>query len=396
MTQETDPRLIKIPQDRMEGDISWLIESIKSQGLLNAPTIKDNMEIVHGAARVRACIAVGLTKIEVNIVPSDWDPDIYKILSLHENLKRKNLQWYDQCILEKELHDLRQDEHGIGKQGKKEGWSLRDTANELEMSFGTLSEDIRLAEAVMADPTLKNIQDKRTAKKLVFSALKRTQQEFDAALPTDIPINCVHNGESSKLLEIYKDNTVDVCITDPPWLEYKEKELTQDVYTLEVFKQVYRVLKNPGFLYLFVGTADWFFYNDNLPKIGFTMQRWPLIWIKEGVLTYSSAPWQYQRDYELIILAVKGAPALAVGHASAIISHPVVPTMKLIHPNEKPVGVISRLLNHCSFDGSIVLDPFAGSGAVLEAAQQSGRRWIGIERDKNYHFNIMKRMGLAK
>jgi site-specific DNA-methyltransferase (adenine-specific) len=51
------------------------------------------------------------------------------------------------------------------------------------------------------------------------------------------------------------------------------------------------------------------------------------------------------------------------------------------HPTVKPVDLMRWLVQLVTAEGQTVLDPFAGSGTTLLAADYLGRRWIGIERD---------------
>jgi hypothetical protein len=49
-------------------------------------------------------------------------------------------------------------------------------------------------------------------------------------------------------------------------------------------------------------------------------------------------------------------------------------------PSQKPLELVSRIISAGSRAGDVVLDPFAGSGTSIVAAQRLGRRWIGIEK----------------
>ena len=59
-------------------------------------------------------------------------------------------------------------------------------------------------------------------------------------------------------------------------------------------------------------------------------------------------------------------------------------THRKLHPNEKPVSLMSKLVQLCSEPGEIVLDPFAGSGTTLVAAKSAGRRAIGVEIEEAF------------
>ncbi|TIR16170.1 MAG: site-specific DNA-methyltransferase [Mesorhizobium sp.] len=56
---------------------------------------------------------------------------------------------------------------------------------------------------------------------------------------------------------------------------------------------------------------------------------------------------------------------------------------RLHYPTQKPVALLSRILQCSSNPGQVVLDPFCGCGTTVAAAQAAGRHWIGI--DVAYH-----------
>ena len=55
-----------------------------------------------------------------------------------------------------------------------------------------------------------------------------------------------------------------------------------------------------------------------------------------------------------------------------------------MHPTVKPTALVVDAVKDCSKRGSIVLDPFLGSGTTLVAAEQVGRLAYGIELDPAY------------
>ena len=49
------------------------------------------------------------------------------------------------------------------------------------------------------------------------------------------------------------------------------------------------------------------------------------------------------------------------------------------YPTEKPPRLIKRVIEASSDEGDLVLDAFVGSGSSVAAAEQTGRRWIGVD-----------------
>jgi DNA modification methylase len=62
-----------------------------------------------------------------------------------------------------------------------------------------------------------------------------------------------------------------------------------------------------------------------------------------------------------------------------------------MHPTVKPVALVAEAIKDCSRRGEIVLDPFAGSGTTLVAAEKTGRRARVIEFDPAYCDQIVRR-----
>jgi DNA modification methylase len=49
------------------------------------------------------------------------------------------------------------------------------------------------------------------------------------------------------------------------------------------------------------------------------------------------------------------------------------------YPTQKPLALLERIVSASSNAGDVVLDPFCGCGTAIDASQELGRRWIGID-----------------
>lgn len=63
-----------------------------------------------------------------------------------------------------------------------------------------------------------------------------------------------------------------------------------------------------------------------------------------------------------------------------------------IHPSQKPVAVLKKLIEIFTDEGDVVIDPCAGSGSTLRAAAELGRSAYGFEIDRNFYQRAKEEM----
>jgi len=66
------------------------------------------------------------------------------------------------------------------------------------------------------------------------------------------------------------------------------------------------------------------------------------------------------------------------------------------HGCQMPERLLGRIIDACSSEGELVLDPFAGSGTTLAVAKKRKRRFLGFELSKQYTEQIRKRLDQIK
>ena len=63
-----------------------------------------------------------------------------------------------------------------------------------------------------------------------------------------------------------------------------------------------------------------------------------------------------------------------------------------IHPSQKPVNLLKRLIGISTDEGDVVIDPCAGSGSTLRAAREMGRNSYGFEVSRDFYAKACEQM----
>jgi site-specific DNA-methyltransferase (adenine-specific) len=175
-------------------------------------------------------------------------------------------------------------------------------------------------------------------------------------------------GDCLEVLRDLPDASVDAVVTDPPYFlpakHYNtRKEFPRSLSDLSIlehffrdfFTECVRVLKPTGCLYTFCD-------GQSYPVFFVTAYRYfrrlaPLVWDK--MTSINGYSWRHQ--HELILYAeMNRAPLVPTGDGD-IIRCRAVPVNSRMHPAEKPVELLQRLVEKSTVSIAMVLDPFMGS-----------------------------------
>jgi DNA modification methylase len=120
----------------------------------------------------------------------------------------------------------------------------------------------------------------------------------------------------------------------------------------------------------------------------FTLQNL-IVWDKET----PGLGWRWRRSWEAIIEASVGRPARWHGgtHRRNVLRWPKLIPDGEDHPTPKPPELLAELIRVSSNAGQLILDPFAGSGSTLTAAQLTGRVCYACELEPGYCELILER-----
>ncbi len=199
------------------------------------------------------------------------------------------------------------------------------------------------------------------------------------------------HGDCMEVLPKLIASSVDLVVTDPPYSvgttsagikgSWLDNNLIKPFFDIWI-RQIKRILKTDGQFYI---NIDWrtypFLYPIIIQKLRITnCIVWDYEWKKAGT--------HYRFSHEFIIYGQKiGGQKRTFGASERDVWRiaPMNFTRKeKLHQQEKPCGLISKMISNSSKPNHLILDPFLGSGTTLYCAKLLGRRAIGIEIGEDY------------
>ena len=161
----------------------------------------------------------------------------------------------------------------------------------------------------------------------------------------------------------------------------------------QLFQEFRRVLKPDGHFYFFTDWRGYAFYfpimADELPV------RNLIVWDKK------SGPGSYYTfAHEFIIFGTSASKLLHKGgtnvwRMAAFSSGAAKTDGTKVHPTQKPVEIIAKMIEDSTEPGGVVLDTFMGSGTTAVACIKTGRNYIGFEQSEKYHAIALNRVAEA-
>lgn len=220
------------------------------------------------------------------------------------------------------------------------------------------------------------------------------------------------HGDCLELMKSIPDGSVDLILTDPPYniarknnfvtmgrngIDFGEWDKGFDQF--KWLEDIPRILNKNGSVVIF---NDW----KNIGAIARYCESLGLV-IKDLLRWTKSNPMprnrdrRYITDFECAVWLTNKAAKWTFNRTSAnyqrpIFEYAVVSGNEKAHPTQKPVKLMEELLQIHSKISDVVLDPFMGSGSTGVACINTGRRFIGMELDKQYFDIACKRIAEAQ
>lgn len=195
-----------------------------------------------------------------------------------------------------------------------------------------------------------------------------------------IELNKIYNMDCLEGLKLIPDNSIDLVLIDPPYgINYlsnyrkeKHEKIVNDNVLFITLEELWRVLKNDGAIFCF--------YSHKNPLIDEKVKN-TIIWVKDN-WTAGDLEGDFGNQYECIAYLPKKDFKLKSKRYSNVWNFKR--TLNNLHPTEKPVSLLKRLVESGSKENDLVLDCFMGSGTTAVACKQLNRNFIGFEISKEY------------
>jgi modification methylase len=238
------------------------------------------------------------------------------------------------------------------------------------------------------------------------------------------PTNRVLVGDCLEQLAGLPSASVDLAFADPPYNLQLDKELLRpnntvvdgvddawdkfqsfadyDRFSRAWLAECRRVLKPDGAIWVIGSYHNIFRLGTALQDLGFWIQN-DIVWRKTNPMPNFRGK-RFTNAHETLIWAGRDASSRVTFNYEAMKAlnddiqmrsdwlFPICSGPERLkdgvgrkaHPTQKPEALLHRILLASTNPGDLVLDPFFGTGTTGAVARRLGRRWLGIERDREY------------
>lgn len=224
----------------------------------------------------------------------------------------------------------------------------------------------------------------------------------------------LYNGDCLELMKNIPDGSVDLVLTDPPYVietkgggicgkdglvkQFKENHLDEmkNGFDTQVLDEICRVLKKIN-VYFFCSQ------KQIMPLLDYFVKEkkcnWNLLcWHKTNPVPACGNKYLTDTEY-ILFFREKGVKVY--GEFDTKFTYYVTPSnqkdkKKYGHPTIKPIEILQNLIVNSSLENESVLDCFMGSGSTGVASVNTNRNFIGIELDKGYFDIAEKRIKEAQ
>lgn len=220
----------------------------------------------------------------------------------------------------------------------------------------------------------------------------------------------VHLGDCLAGLRTLADDSVDVCVTDPPYeTEAHENGKRQnptadravrvvddgidflaitESQRLEAAAQIARVAVKLALVFCQVEAVHLWRAAFAEHKL---IYRRTIPWVKPDAMPSLHGRWPGQA-FEALTLFVRSGQRVPLGGKARYYEHTRERGEIRAHPTAKPLELMRQIVKDFTLPSGLVLDPFAGSGTTGVACKMLGRRFIGWELNPTYHAIATRRI----
>lgn len=374
-----------------EKQIAALMVSINQFGFTTTILINEDDVVLAGHGRLEAAKRIGLTEVPTRTI-TGLTKSQQRAYVLADN-KISEMSGWDKDLLKTEIECLIEEEFTIETTG-----------------FSTAEIDVMLDD--FAETSSDNPDDLQATDIAVEQIVTKPGDMWRLG---DHFLICGNALQMDSYAFIMNGELAQMVITDPPYnvpidghvcgsgdVKHDEfamasGEMTAGEFTDflgKTFAMIEQFSQDGAIIYSFM---DWRHQREilNAAEPIFGKQRQHCVWVKDnaGMGTF------YRSQHELVYIFKKGeAPHInnfELGqygrYRTNVWNYPGVNSFKgkgyellKLHPTVKPVGMIADAIRDCSDRKGIVLDPFAGSGTILMAAERTGRRARAIELEPKF------------